>query len=260
MLKSFDVMQQKSRSCTLRQPCDGPFQVQPIDASPLAGLADAHDLFVQSRCYIARSRLPALEMIEAAVHRQAIEPGADGGIAAKFGELSIGLQEDLLQEILRIGPGPAHPPREVEQPRRMLLIELLESWDISSGHSARLDEMGGSRVDGAFRSANSTTPAPPQLCEVPDAAAGYDDPFLEQQGALGVEVAAVAAQLAAGGDDPMARDGRIAGFAHDVADRAMGTGPPGRSRDVAVGGHPAVRDAPDRRPDARGELRGAAHH
>jgi hypothetical protein len=55
------------------------------------------------------------------------------GVAAKLRELSIGQQKDFLQQVLRVGPGAAHPPREVEQPCRMMSIELLESWQLSLG-------------------------------------------------------------------------------------------------------------------------------
>ena len=121
----------------------------------------------------AGPRLPALQVIEAPVHRQAIEPGPHRGVAAKFRKLSIGQQKDLLEQVLRVGAGPAHPPREVEQPRRMLLIELLESWDISFGHSASLDEPGPPGVagrvhpcrscDAAARQAGDSTTMRPRL-------------------------------------------------------------------------------------------------
>jgi hypothetical protein len=90
--------------------------------------------------------LTALQVIETPVHRQAIEPGPYRGVAAKFRELSIGQQKDFLQQVLRVGLGPAHSPREVEQPRRMLSIELLESWHISFGHSLTLDDSALGRV------------------------------------------------------------------------------------------------------------------
>ena len=130
----------------LRQPRDGSLEVEPLDSAVSHRSGSRHRLLIEHRRRAARPGLAALQVIETPVHRQAIQPGSDRGVAAKFRELSIGQQKDFLQQILRVGPGAAHPPREVEQPRRMLPIELLESWHISFGHSARLDEVGLGRV------------------------------------------------------------------------------------------------------------------
>jgi hypothetical protein len=85
-------------------------------------------------------------VIETPVHRKAVEPCADGRVATKLGKLSKRQQKNLLEEILGICPRATHPPGQVEQPPRMLPIELLESWDVSFGHSGRLDEAASTRV------------------------------------------------------------------------------------------------------------------
>ena len=146
MLKSLDIVEDEGRARTFRQPRDGSLEVEPLDAAVWYPRRSRHHLFVQRGRHAARPGLAAFQVIETPVHRQAIEPGPHRGVAAKFGELSIGQQKDFLQQVLRVGPCAAHPPREVEQPRRMLPIELLESWHISFGHSARLDEVPLGRV------------------------------------------------------------------------------------------------------------------
>lgn len=149
VLKTFDVVQHKRCPRPLRKPRNRPFEVQFADGSMRSWLA-AHRrrgvFFVERSRRAACSRLPAFEVIEAAIHGQAVEPGADRRLASKVRKLSIRQQEDLLKQIFRVGPGAAHPPGEVEKPRRMLLIELLESWHVSFTHSARLDEVGLGRV------------------------------------------------------------------------------------------------------------------
>ena len=142
MLKSFDVVEDERRARPFGQPRNGTLEVEPFESaisSPLA--VPASSPRPASSSQHARPRLAALQVIETPVHRQSIQPGSDRGVAAKFRELSIGQQKDFLQQILGVGPGAAHPPREVEQPRRMLPIELLESWHISFGHSPRLDDV-----------------------------------------------------------------------------------------------------------------------
>ena len=73
-------------------------------------------------------------------------------------------------------------------------------------------------------------------CEIPDPSSRHHDPFSQQERALGKQVATVAAELSARRNHPVTGDGGIARFPHDVADRAVGTGPPGGGGDVTVGG------------------------
>ena len=56
------------------------------------------------------------QMIEAAIHRQPIQPGSHRGVSAKVGQFAVGEQKDFLKEIFRIGPRAAHSPGQVEQP------------------------------------------------------------------------------------------------------------------------------------------------
>ena len=79
--------------------------------------------------------------------------------------------------------------------------------------------------------------------EVSNPSRGDDDPFREQKGALGKQIAPVAAQLAAGGDDSMARDRRVARRAHDIAHGTMRARTAGRRGDVAVRGNPPMWNA-----------------
>jgi four helix bundle protein len=146
MLESFDIVEEKRRARAFGQPPDSSFEVEPIDAAVAGTFGYGHSLFIQHGCRAARARLPAFQMVETPVHRQAIEPRSDRGVPPKIRKLSIGQQKDLLKKVFRIRPRSAHSPGQVEKPRRMLPIELLESWYVSSGHSETLDEVGLGRV------------------------------------------------------------------------------------------------------------------
>src|SRR5436853_4179484 len=80
------------------------------------------------------------------------------------------------------------------------------------------------------------------------------DPLGAQQLPLHLQIAAVAAQAAAGRDDAVARDARCAAAAHDVADRARGARLAGERGDVSVGRDAAWWDAAHDREDAPREL------
>jgi hypothetical protein len=90
--------------------------------------------------------------------------------------------------------------------------------------------------------------------EVSNASPRHQNPLCKQQGALGKQISPVTAQLAPGRNDAMARYGRIAGRAHDVADRAMGARAPGGGRDVTIGRDPPMRYASNDMAHSRGEI------
>ncbi len=146
MLKSLDVVEEERRPRPFGQSLDGALEVEPLDAAVAHRFRSCHDLFIQW-CRRARWRASGGSSGDR-------DTGSSPGDRARFPprsrreirEAFDRPEKDLLEQILRVGPGPAHPPRQVEQPRRMLPIELLESWDISSGHSPRLDEVRLERV------------------------------------------------------------------------------------------------------------------
>ena len=199
MLKTLDVVKNECRPRPFRQPGDRALEIEPLDPTIRNAPRTPQHLFVKDCRGAALTRLTAFQIVETPVHREAIEPGPDSGIAAKFGELSIGQQKNFLQQILCVGSGAAHPPREVEQPRRMLPIELLESWHISFGHSARLDDLALPRV--ALARAR-----PPLAGEVSDPSARDHNTLGEQERALGEQIPSEPAQFAAGSDHAMAGD------------------------------------------------------
>ena len=100
---------------------------------------------------------------------------------------------------------------------------------------------------------------PSLLCEVSDPSTRDDDPLGEQQGALGKQIAPVTAELAAGRNDAMAGDGRVARRAHDVADGAMRARPAGCRRDVAIGRDAPMGNTSDDAAYSRGKIR-VSHH
>jgi hypothetical protein len=79
--------------------------------------------------------------------------------------------------------------------------------------------------------------------------------FGTQQFALQLEIAAEAAEGPARADDAMARRAWVAAFTEDAADGPMGARRSGQRRDVAIGGDPARRNAPDRGQHAAAECR-----
>jgi hypothetical protein len=107
------------------------------------------------------------------------------------------------------------------------------------------------------RSAGPVAPAP--IGEVPYASIGNDDALCKQQGALGKQVAPVAAQLAAGRNDTMAGDRRVACCAHDVADGAMRARAARCGGNVAVGRDLSAWDATNDGADSRSEIRRSRH-
>src|SRR5688500_10199295 len=118
-------------------------------------------------------------------------------------------------------------------------------------------------LDVAMR--GSRCPAPRGACPAPGgeflyAIAGDEDPFGAQQLALELKVAAEAAQTSAGRDHPMTWYRLRSAFPHDVPDRARRSRAARRRGDVAVGGHPARRDAPDDGEDFRAERTRDRHH
>ena len=85
--------------------------------------------------------------------------------------------------------------------------------------------------------------------EVAQSAARGVNSFSREQPPLDERIA-VAAEPAAGGHDPVARYAGAATPAQDVADGARRGRASRECRDVAVGGHPPGRNAPDHREDA----------
>ncbi len=73
--------------------------------------------------------------------------------------------------------------------------------------------------------------------EISDARSANRQPFGAEEPSLELEVAAKSSELSVGGYDAVAGDVALAAVAHDVADRAGGSGPSSRFSDVAVGGH-----------------------
>ena len=95
--KSFSIVEDERRARPLRQPRDGPVEIDPLYSAVADEPWPRHRFFIERSRRAARARLPTLEVIETPVHRQAIEPGSDRGVTAKFRELSIGQQKDFLQ-------------------------------------------------------------------------------------------------------------------------------------------------------------------
>ena len=97
---------------------------------------------------------------------------------------------------------------------------------------------------------------PSDVAKAPDVPACHYDTFGPQEGALQVDIAPVAPDEPASGNDSVTGHVRIVACGHGVADSAPGSRRARQRRDVSVRGNPAWRDSPDGGPDARGERRG----
>ena len=98
-------------------------EIDPVDRAirqPMAARVRQHRRVVQPVGQLSRPRRPAADVIEDLVHRQPIQPRAERRLAAKAIQLPVRREEDLLQQVLRVGRVPQHPHREAEQPARVL--------------------------------------------------------------------------------------------------------------------------------------------
>src|SRR5690349_23979082 len=85
------------------------------------------------------------------------------------------------------------------------------------------------------------------LAEIPDARSPNRETFGAQESAPEFEVPAKPAEFPRRGDHAMTRDVRPPAIAHDIPNRARGTGSSRGFRHVAVGGDLADRNASDYR-------------
>ena len=108
-------------------------------------------LHIQRLCRAAHLRAPTPQMIEAMVHRQAVQPGAERRFPAKSGQFPMCLEKHLLQQILRILGGARHPEHQAEQAPGVLAIQLLERVGVPGPASRRQLQVGGSHVSWQFR-------------------------------------------------------------------------------------------------------------
>ena len=104
----------------------------------------------------------------------------------------------------------------------------------------------------------SATPA--HSVELADTPPGHDDAFRSKQRPLEHLTSAVSADSAAGRNHAMARHVGPSAVPHDVANRTPGARPPGKQRDVAVGGDAAGWDAADDREHACAEIVRVSFH
>jgi hypothetical protein len=88
-------------------------------------------------------------------------------------------------------------------------------------------------------------PFPPEVPEASDSLTDHADAIGDQEVGLHGFVPAVAAKPPARTDYTMTRNGRIGAAAHDIADAARGERFSSETGDIAVGGHPPLRNVPD---------------
>jgi hypothetical protein len=69
---------------------------------------------------MSHPRLAVAEDIQAVIHRQPIEPGAERRFAPEAAELPIGKQENVLEEIVGIPVRTHHPARQIVEPGGVL--------------------------------------------------------------------------------------------------------------------------------------------
>src|SRR3954447_3284347 len=109
-----------------------------------------------------------------------------------------------------------------------------------------------SRFAGCRRLSAKTCSVPAEIANRRD---GDVQSFRAQERALQLEVSAITAQFARGGDDSMTRNVRPAALPHDVANRPRGAWPSRRFRHIAVGGDMSHGNSSNDRQDGPGEWR-----
>ena len=108
-------------------------------------------LIVERLGRAAHLRLTPPQMIEAMVHRQAVQPGAERRFAAESGQLPVRLEKHFLQQILRILGRAGHAQHEAEKAPGVLAIQLLERVGVPGPAPRRQLEVGGSHVSWLLR-------------------------------------------------------------------------------------------------------------
>ena len=200
-----------------------------------------------------------MEVIQALVDRQAVEPGAQARLAAKAGELAVGLDEHVLKQVLGVVGGSGHARQQPEEPPGMGPVHRLERRRIALAAPARQFEVVGSHSllrrlrggDGLPRRRAPGLHGPAHGGKAPMRVAVTSSPSARQL-PFPFQIASEAADAAGGGNHPMAGYRGVAAAAHHVADRARCPRRAHQLRDVAIGGH-----APARNPAHRGQHAGA---
>src|SRR4029450_3660215 len=85
--------------------------------------------------------LPAADIVEAVVECETIQPRPDRCVPLEAANLAVGLQEDLLEQVLPVLDRSAPATRQGVYPRRVLPVERLEGIDVPS--LAACDEIVG---------------------------------------------------------------------------------------------------------------------
>ena len=125
-----DIVEHEDRSRARRQLFDGGLQ---IDA-PIQVLRACRRRHIEQRLAVCQESLPShserSKPLDDDVHRQPVQPRRERRLAAKQGELLPRADEYVLRQFIGcVGAG--HPPREVENPRHVRLVDPLESRRIS---------------------------------------------------------------------------------------------------------------------------------
>ena len=78
-----------------------------------------------------------------AVDRQAVEPGAQGRLAPKAGQLPVSLDEHVLEQILGVVGGSRHARQQPEEPTGVRPVQGLERRRVALAAPARQFEVVG---------------------------------------------------------------------------------------------------------------------
>ena len=146
--EAFDVVQQERGPARRRQRIDGALQVDPADRAKYRHRRRHRRRvrLIQRVGLLAHPRLTVAEHVEAVVHRQPIQPGAERRFAAEAAELSIRQQEDVLQEIVGLAVGAHHPARQIVEPGGVLPVQRLESGSVSRSDAPDQFQVGAFHV------------------------------------------------------------------------------------------------------------------
>src|SRR5688500_7409559 len=102
MLESFNIVKHKSSPASRGQLRNRPLEIDAADGGWHEGSSRyrlVRPFLVQRPCRPGHLRLAAAQEIEALVHRQPVEPGAQGRIATEAAQLAVRSQEDFLKQV-----------------------------------------------------------------------------------------------------------------------------------------------------------------
>ena len=99
VLIAFDVVEQECGAARRRKLADSPLELQ-ISSADSGSAGECRAQGLRPRPFFGAT---APEVVEAAIDAESVEPRAEGGASFELVDFVVGLQKDLLRQILGIG-------------------------------------------------------------------------------------------------------------------------------------------------------------